>query len=115
MSELRVTLTLRVLTLEGLALEAAAVAIVAPGEPGYLGILRNHAPLVTTLVPGKLTWRQADGSRRAAQIGGGLLEVVRNQVTVLTETVSAVEPVTEWAHEGIHDIRRQENPGTGDI
>jgi F-type H+-transporting ATPase subunit epsilon len=89
------TITLRVITPEGLAFEEPATAIRAPGEVGYLGILRNHAPLVTTLKPGVLSWRRPDGPRQAARIGAGLLEVVRNRVTVLTETVSEPAPVSE--------------------
>ena len=81
-------ITLRVLTQAGPAVEDEAVSIVAPGEVGYLGILRNHAPLVTTLKPGTLTWRGPDGATHTRLIGSGLLEVQRNRVTVLTESVS---------------------------
>ena len=81
-------LTLRVLTAEGVALEDHAASVIAPGELGYLGILRNHAPLVTTLKPGKLTWRGGGGSQ-ARQIGAGLLEVRKNTVTILTDHLAA--------------------------
>ena len=81
-------ITLRVLTSSGQAVEDEAVSIIAPGEVGYLGILRNHAPLVTTLKPGTLTWRRPDGATRTRHIGNGLLEVQRNHVTILAETVS---------------------------
>jgi len=81
-------MTLRVLTQEGLVLDDHAVSVIAPGEPGYLGMLRNHAPLVTTLKPGTLTWQRPDGERRARRIGSGLLEVLRNHVTLLTDTIS---------------------------
>ena len=87
------SITLRVLTQSGIAVEDQAVSIVAPGEVGYLGILRNHAPLVTTLKPGTLTWRRPDGDRRAARLGSGLLEVQRNRVTILAETVSEASEV----------------------
>ena len=86
---------MRVLTAEGLALKDEAVSVIAPGEPGYLGILRNHAPLVTTLKPGVLSWRRPDGPRQAARIGYGLLEVVRNRVTVLTDVVSEPKAMSE--------------------
>ena len=79
---------LRVLTHEGLALEDRAVSVIASGEPGYLGILRDHAPLVTTLKPGKLIWRRADGRSHVRMLGGGLLEVMKNRVTILTDAVS---------------------------
>lgn len=78
---------LRVLTDAGIALEDEAVSVIAPGEPGYLGMLRNHAPLVTTLAPGRLRWRTPEGRTRAARIGAGLLEIFRNRLTILTDAV----------------------------
>ena len=83
------TITLRILTPAGLVLEDEATSIVAPGEVGYLGILRNHAPLVTTLVPGQLRWKRAGGERTSRRIGAGLLEVARNRVVVLTDSIDA--------------------------
>jgi len=80
-------ITLRVLTETGIALEDEAVSIVAPGELGYLGMLRNHAPLVTTLTPGKLTWRKPSGEVRTAHVGTGLLEILRNRLTILTDSL----------------------------
>jgi len=79
---------LRVLTEAGVVLEEAAASIIAPGEIGYLGMLKNHAPLVTTLQPGTLTWRRASGERRTRQVGTGLLEIAHNRCTLLTSTVS---------------------------
>ena len=81
-------IALRILTSEGLALEDRAVSVIAPGELGYLGMLRNHAPLVTTLKPGLLTWRRSGGETHRRRIGAGLLEVAHNQVTLLTDAVS---------------------------
>ena len=81
-------ISLRVLTQEGVLLEDEAVSVVAPGGLGYLGILRHHAPLVTTLTPGKLTWKRPGGERRTARVGYGLLEVVRNRITILTDRIS---------------------------
>lgn len=78
---------LRVLTEAGVAIEDQAVSIVAPGEVGYLGVLRNHAPLVTTLTSGVLTWRTPGGTMRRLRVTEGLLEVTRNRLTVLTKAV----------------------------
>ena len=85
-------ITLRVLTQAGPAIEDDAVSIVAPGEIGYLGILRNHAPLVTTLKPGTLTWRRPDGQTHTRRIGDGLLEIAHNRCTLLTAFVSEPSP-----------------------
>lgn len=79
---------IRIVTNEGEVVSDEAVSVRAPGELGYLGILYNHAPLVTTLKPGKFTWRRPNGEERLVLVGEGLLEVNRNQVTVLTETVT---------------------------
>ena len=81
-------ITLRVLTQEGLVLEDEAVSVIAPGEIGYLGMLRRHAPLVTTLKPGTLSWQRAGGERLARRVGAGLLEVEHDHVTILTDSVS---------------------------
>ena len=87
------TIRLRVITHEGQALADEAVSVRAPGEIGYLGMLYNHAPLVTTVRPGKLTWRRPDGQRRTVLVGDGLLEIAKNRFTLLTATVS--DPQTE--------------------
>jgi F-type H+-transporting ATPase subunit epsilon len=88
------SINLRVLTSEGLEFEDRAVSVIAPGGLGYLGMLRNHAPLVTTLAPGKLIWQRPSGERLAMRIGAGLLEVVKNQITVLTDSVLEPKVVT---------------------
>ena len=80
------TVALRVVTLEGVALEDQATSVVAPGEVGYLGVLYNHAPLVTTLKPGKLSWQSTVGQRRAVMIGDGLMEIAKNRLTILTSS-----------------------------
>ena len=86
-------LRVRVLTDAGVAIDEHAVSLVAPGELGYLGVLRNHAPLVTTLAAGTLTWRTSSGARRAITISSGLLEILRNHVTVLTTIVEGAAHV----------------------
>ena len=86
-------ISLHVLTQEGLVLEDEAVSVIAPGELGYLGMLRHHAPLVTTLRPGKLTWRRPGGERRTTRVGAGLLEVQHNHITILTDAIAEPQNV----------------------
>ena len=87
---------LTVLTPEGLAVEDQTVSVIAPGGRGYVGFLRNHAPLVTTLKPGTLTWRRPSGDTKTATLGSGLLEIQRNTLTILTDTFT---PTKEPSHE----------------
>ena len=96
------TIALRVLTDEGLALQEEAVSVRAPGEVGYLGILYNHAPLVTTLKPGTLTWRAPSGESHTRLIGDGLLEIVKNRLTILTSRLEEVADTTMRRREGAH-------------
>ena len=64
-------------------------SLVAPGEIGYLGILANHAPLITTLVPGKITVRDTYGKHSIFNSsGGGLLEVSENQAVILADSIA---------------------------
>jgi len=63
-----------------------ADAVVAPAFDGEIGILPNHAPLMTLLGEGTLTVRQA-GSTRRFRVRGGFLQVVDNRVRVVAEHV----------------------------
>ena len=67
--------------------EGQAVSVVAPGGLGYLGILQNHAPLMTTVSKGNLTFRDPDGRVQTFKVEGGSLEVLKNRVLVLTDKV----------------------------
>ncbi|MBC8287388.1 MAG: F0F1 ATP synthase subunit epsilon [Nitrospinae bacterium] len=57
----------------------------APGSEGDLGILYDHAPILTNLRSGQLSYEK-DGETIALVVSGGYLEVTDNRVTVLAET-----------------------------
>ena len=87
---------LRVLTDAGIALDEQADSIIAPGERGGVGFLTRHAPLVTTVRPGKLAWRTIEGRVRVAKVGAGLLEILRDRLTLLTDSVEMLEGETAF-------------------
>jgi F-type H+-transporting ATPase subunit epsilon len=60
-----------------------------PGAEGDMGILENHAPLVTTLRPGILTVHGAGGQQRMVVLGG-FAEVSASGLTVLAEVAEAI-------------------------
>jgi F-type H+-transporting ATPase subunit epsilon len=66
--------------------DGEADAVVAPAFDGEVGILPNHAPLMTLLGEGTLTVRHA-GSTRRFRVRGGFLQVVDNRVRVVAEHV----------------------------
>jgi F-type H+-transporting ATPase subunit epsilon len=68
-------------------------SIIAPGSLGYLGILTDHAPLITELVPGKLTLKDTKSQEKIFAISGGFLEVLKNNVTILADSIETVEDI----------------------
>ncbi len=63
-----------------------------PGVEGDLGILYDHAPILTTLRPGRLSYQK--GSETIMLIvSGGYLEVTDNRVIVLAETAEFMDEI----------------------
>jgi F-type H+-transporting ATPase subunit epsilon len=58
---------------------------VFPGSEGELGILFDHAPLLSRLAPGEIRITR-DKKTDCMAISGGFLEVRKNEVSVITET-----------------------------
>ena len=78
-------LTLEIITGERRLLREEDVdEVVAPGSLGELGILPNHAPLITSLTAGELRVKQGNGVEEYF-ISGGFLEVHADEVTVLAD------------------------------
>lgn len=75
-------MNLQIVSPAGVVFESDCDFVVLPGSEGQLGILANHAPLLSTLKKGKITARQRD-SARTFDISGGFVEVLKNRITVL--------------------------------
>ena len=75
---------LRVYTPERELIDAEADEVTAQGAYGEIGILPDHAALVTSLEPGVLSYRE-DGVVKRLRLGGGFAEVRDNVVTVLAD------------------------------
>ncbi len=63
-----------------------AEMVVAPGEAGELGILPEHAPLLTRVKPGTVRVLRAGGEEEIIYVSGGMMEVQPDRVTVLADT-----------------------------
>jgi F-type H+-transporting ATPase subunit epsilon len=81
-------LTVTVISPQAVLFEDTTDSIVVPAYDGDLGILTGHAPMMTLLGKGTLRVGGA-GSERRFVIEGGFLQVVDNQVRVVTEHASA--------------------------
>jgi F-type H+-transporting ATPase subunit epsilon len=84
-------LRVRVVTAEREVLsEDAADMVVAPGAEGVVGILPRHAPLLTTLQPGIIRVKKGSAEDSLA-VGGGFLQVARDQVLILADTAERAD------------------------
>jgi F-type H+-transporting ATPase subunit epsilon len=84
---------LSVVTPEKTVFEQDVKSIIAPGSDGYLGVLSNHAPLITALRPGALYVTDLDGNETAYSISGGFLEVSNNIATILADSIERPEEI----------------------
>lgn len=78
-------LTVSVISPEAVLFEGETEAVVAPAFDGQVGILTDHAPMLTLLGAGELRLGAAGEGGRRFHVEGGFLQVADNQVRVVTE------------------------------
>ena len=78
------TFQLEIVTPEKLMVKEAAEEAQIPGMNGYLGILPGHAPLITELAVGVISYR-ASGETHNLAVAWGFAEVLPDKVTILAE------------------------------
>jgi len=79
------TFQLEIVTPSRLLVKDLAEEAQIPGLSGYLGILPGHAPLITELAVGVITYK-ANGATHTLSVAGGFAEVLQDKVTILAET-----------------------------
>jgi F-type H+-transporting ATPase subunit epsilon len=79
------TFQLEIVTPEKKVVDTAATEVQIPGKNGYLGVLPGHAPLITELAVGEITYRTGAEEQKLA-MAWGFAEVLPNKVTILAET-----------------------------
>jgi len=99
---------LTIVTPEKIFYEGEVASLIAPGSEGYLGVLTNHAPLITGLVPGKLTVKDENNQEVNFAISGGFMEVFKNQVTILADSIEFVKDIDiERAEKALERARQR--------
>jgi F-type H+-transporting ATPase subunit epsilon len=86
------TIQLEVVTPERLVVNDTAEYIEIPGNTGYIGVLPGHAPLITELAVGEISYRTGTDTKRLA-VAWGFAEVLQNKVTILAETAEKAEEI----------------------
>ena len=82
-------LKVSVISPERVLFEGEAESVVAPAFDGEVGILSQHAPMMTLLGAGELRLSGGTSSGQRFRVEGGFLQVVDDQVRVVTERASA--------------------------
>ena len=93
------TLHLEIVTPETCTFSGKARSVVLPGVEGELGILPEHMPLLTQVVPGEIRVVTEDGSELNLAVGEGFLEVRPDRVSVLADMAILEEEIDEKAAE----------------
>lgn len=79
------TFQLEIVTPEKIVVREPAEEAQIPGKDGYMGILPGHAPLISELGVGQITYRGSGGTHHLA-VAWGFAEVLPDRVTILAET-----------------------------
>jgi F-type H+-transporting ATPase subunit epsilon len=86
------TFQLEIVTPEKKVVETTAEEIQIPGKNGYLGVLPGHAPLITELAVGEISFRENSTEQRLA-VAWGFAEVLPDKVTILAETAERPDEI----------------------
>ena len=81
-------LKVSVISPESVLFDGEVASVVAPAFDGEVGILQNHAPMMTLLGKGSLRLG-GSGADKTFNIEGGFLQVVENNVRIVTEKATA--------------------------
>jgi F-type H+-transporting ATPase subunit epsilon len=85
-------LQFEIVTPDRLVLKEEVDELQIPGRNGYLGILPGHAPLITELMAGELSYRK-DKTTHYLSVAGGYCEVLPDRVALLAETAEKPEEI----------------------
>src|SRR5262252_5214971 len=83
---------LEIVTPEKLVVKDSAEEVQIPGRNGYLGVLPGHAPLITELGAGEISYH-SHGQLHRFSLAWGFAEVLPDRVTVLAETVERADEI----------------------
>ena len=83
---------LEIVTPEKMIVNAVADEAQIPGKTGCLGILPGHAPLITELAIGEISYRE-NGVHNYLAVAWGFAEVLPDRVTILAQTAERAEEI----------------------
>jgi F-type H+-transporting ATPase subunit epsilon len=107
------TFQLEIVTPAKLVVKEAAEEAQIPGASGYLGILPGHAPLITELAVGMITYK-VNGSSHTLSVSWGFAEVLPDKVTILAEAAERPQDIdvarAQKAKDRAEQLLKSNNP-----
>ena len=79
---------------ERLLMSQTVQQVVVPGSEGYMTVLNDHAPVMTTLKPGLLEVTGEDGETQEIFVRGGFADISAKGLTILAEMALPMEELT---------------------
>ena len=86
------TFEFEIVTPDKMVLKAVAEQMQIPAKNGYIGVLPGHAPLITELAIGEISYT-AHGETHYLAVAWGFAEVLPNKVTILAERAERPEEI----------------------
>jgi F-type H+-transporting ATPase subunit epsilon len=108
------SIELEIATPERMLVREQVTEVEVPGKDGYMGILPGHAPLLSQLGIGYLSY-MAGGKKRYLSVHGGFVEVLPDHVRVLADLAERAEEIdVERARRAMQRAQEQVmNPALG--
>lgn len=78
-------MNLEVITPEKTLYQGEVNSLHVPGSKGSFTILKNHAPIISTLEKGVLSILTKENKSESIEIEGGIIEVKKNKIIVLAD------------------------------
>ena len=88
------TLKLEIVTPDAKTYSEDVDMVTLPGSEGEMGILPNHVPLMTQIVPGEIIVRK-DNRDYFLAVGEGFVEITGDKVSILTDMAIKAENIDE--------------------
>jgi len=99
------TIHLEVASPDRMVFEGEVSDLQAPAIDGYLGVLPGHAPLITVLGSGVISFVNGEGKKRYLMVQGGLMEILPDRVrAVATHAVWESEVDIERAKQQLDRV-----------
>ena len=76
---------LEIITPDKKLYSAEIKSVTLPGSTGSFGVLKNHAPLISSLKKGTVKVTDEQKQNHSFPIKGGVIEVLKNKIIILAE------------------------------